>query len=41
VRITAEWLAERQGIDPGTLGEALVATYDATFRADGDTHGPT
>jgi TatD DNase family protein len=35
VRITADWLADRQGLgdDPGRsrLGEALVATYDRTF----------
>ena len=41
VRVTAAWLAERQGIDPETLGDALIATYDATFRADGDSRGPT
>ena len=28
VRITAAWLAERQGVGPDALGEALVATYD-------------
>ncbi|HYH93931.1 MAG TPA: TatD family hydrolase, partial [Candidatus Saccharimonadales bacterium] len=32
VRITAAWLADHQGVDPEHLGEALVATYDRTFR---------
>lgn len=36
VRITADWLAARQGRDDDTgrmaLGDALVATYDRTFR---------
>ena len=40
VRITAEWLAERKGITQGVLGDALVATYDATFRAPKDRRGP-
>jgi TatD DNase family protein len=31
VRVTAAWLAERQGIEPDVLGDALVATYDRTF----------
>jgi TatD DNase family protein len=39
VRVTAAWLAERQGITEDALGEALVATYDATFRAAGDARG--
>jgi TatD DNase family protein len=38
VRITADWLAERQGLtdDAGRdrLGDALVDTYDRTFRRD-------
>ena len=28
VRITAGWLAARQGVDPVALGDRLVATYD-------------
>ena len=28
VRVTATWLAERQGVGPATLGATLVATYD-------------
>lgn len=32
VRITGSWLAERQQGTPDALGEALVATYDRTFR---------
>ena len=28
VRVTAAWLAERQGVAPANLGAALVATYD-------------
>jgi Tat protein secretion system quality control protein TatD with DNase activity len=32
VRITAEWLAERRGETPDTIGEGLVPAYDATFR---------
>jgi TatD DNase family protein len=35
VRVTAAWLAERQGIDPDRLGDALVTTYDHTFRPVG------
>jgi TatD DNase family protein len=35
VRITAEWLAEQRGITAEALGDALVATYDRTFRSDG------
>ncbi len=31
VRLTAAWLAERRGVDPDELGEALVAAYDRTF----------
>ncbi len=30
VRITAAWLADRQGADPDDLGDALVANYDRT-----------
>jgi TatD DNase family protein len=33
VRVTAAWVAERQQVDPAVLGDALVATYDRTFRA--------
>jgi len=32
VRITAEWLAERRGESPDSMGSGLVAAYDATFR---------
>ena len=32
VRITAEWLAERRGEAPDSIGAGLVAAYDATFR---------
>jgi TatD DNase family protein len=32
VRVTARWVAEQRGDDPDTLGAALVAAYDATFR---------
>jgi TatD DNase family protein len=31
VLITGAWLAERQGADPATLGDQLIATYDRTF----------
>ena len=31
VRITAAWLAERQGVPSEALGDALVATYDRVF----------
>jgi TatD DNase family protein len=31
VRITVDWLAEQRGRTPDTIGEALVAAYDATF----------
>jgi TatD DNase family protein len=33
VAITARWVAERRGISPEALGEALVGAYDRTFRA--------
>jgi len=33
VRLTAEWLAERRGETPDTIGSNLVAAYDATFRS--------
>jgi TatD DNase family protein len=33
VRVTAAWLAERQGVAPEVLGDAVVATYDRLFRA--------
>ena len=33
VRVTAAWVADRQEVEPEALGEALVATYDRTFRA--------
>jgi Tat protein secretion system quality control protein TatD with DNase activity len=32
VRITAEWLAERRGESPDSIGAGLVAAYDASFR---------
>jgi TatD DNase family protein len=32
VRVTAAWLAERQDATGDTLGDALVANYDRTFR---------
>jgi len=32
VRITGEWLAERRSETPDTIGDDLVAAYDATFR---------
>ncbi|MEX1171637.1 MAG: TatD family hydrolase [Chloroflexota bacterium] len=31
VRLTADWLAERQGTDVASLGDALVATYEQWF----------
>jgi len=31
VWLTAAWVAQRRGVDPETLGEELVAAYDATF----------
>jgi TatD DNase family protein len=39
VWITAEWLAERRGVDEDALGEVLVANYDRIFakRAGVDT----
>ena len=33
VRITAAWVAQRRGLTLGETGDALVAAYDATFRA--------
>jgi TatD DNase family protein len=32
VRITVEWLAERRGTTPDSIGEGLVTAYDAVFR---------
>jgi TatD DNase family protein len=32
VRVTAEWLVERRGGTPDTIGAGLVAAYEATFR---------
>ena len=32
VRITADWLAERRGVTPDSIGDGLVQAYDATFR---------
>jgi hypothetical protein len=34
VKITAAWVAERRGVAPEALGDALVATYDATVQRD-------
>ena len=31
VEITARWVAEQRGIDPGVLGDQLVAAYDHVF----------
>ena len=31
VRVTAEWLAERRGQSPDSIGEGLVAAYDSIF----------
>jgi len=35
VRVTAAWLAERQGVDGDRLGNSLVENYDRTFRRSG------
>jgi TatD DNase family protein len=32
VRVTAAWLAERRNETPDTIGDGLVAAYEATFR---------
>lgn len=32
VRVTGEWLARQRGATPDSIGEGLVAAYDATFR---------
>jgi TatD DNase family protein len=32
VRLTGEWLCERRGESPDSIGPGLVAAYDATFR---------
>ena len=32
VRVTGEWLAQQRGATPDSIGEGLVAAYDATFR---------
>jgi TatD DNase family protein len=34
VAITAAWVAQRRGIAPDALGDALVAAYDATLQRD-------
>lgn len=39
VRVTAAWLAERQGTDLDRLGDALIATYDRTFRTSRSAGG--
>jgi TatD DNase family protein len=31
VRITAEWVAQRRGVEPEVLGDALIAAYDRAF----------
>jgi TatD DNase family protein len=31
VRLTAAWVAQQRGDDPGSAGDALVAAYDRTF----------
>jgi TatD DNase family protein len=31
VRVTGEWLAEHRGVPPDSIGDSLVAAYDATF----------
>jgi TatD DNase family protein len=33
VRVTGEWLAQQRGTSPDSIGDALVAAYDATFRS--------
>jgi TatD DNase family protein len=33
VRVTGEWLAQQRGATPDSIGEGLVAAYDATFRS--------
>jgi TatD DNase family protein len=38
VLITAEWLAERRGESPDSIGSGLVAAYDATFRRHSPAH---
>jgi TatD DNase family protein len=40
VEVTARWLAERRGIGPDELGEALVEAYDAVFRRAPKTSSP-
>jgi Mg-dependent DNase len=37
VRVTGEWLAQQRGATPDSMGEGLVAAYDATFRG----HSPS
>jgi TatD DNase family protein len=32
VRVTAQWLAQQRDQSPDTIGEDVVAAYDATFR---------
>jgi TatD DNase family protein len=31
VRVTAAWVADARGVDPASLGEALVSAYERTF----------
>jgi TatD DNase family protein len=31
VKVTARWVAQQRGEDPGSLGDGLVAAFDATF----------
>ena len=33
VRVTGEWLVQWRGTSPDSIGDALVAAYDATFRS--------
>lgn len=40
VRIIAEWLSERRGESPDSIGEGLVAAYDATFRRQSRGRSP-
>jgi TatD DNase family protein len=41
VRITAEWLAERRGESPDSIGSGLVAAYDAAFRRHSPAQDPS
>lgn len=39
VEVTARWVAEQRGVDPETLGDALVAGYDGVFSPAGPVPG--